>query len=458
MQMQAKWMLLLLLCFTMLVGCGQSGSSNAGQAADKAAGQGNSGTEPSGDKKPNGGEENIELTFYYPIAVGGPLTSVIENMTKKFTEKHPNITVKPVYTGSYADTTTKIQAGIQAQQPPDVAVMLSTELFSMLDTNAILPLDDFIAKESGDVLQDFYPAFLANSQVEGKTYSIPFQRSTIVLYYNKDVFKEAGLDPEQPPKTWADLVEVAAKVKKAGRHGIEVPGSGFAYWMFQQFALQNMSDPKQNLMTQDGKKVFFDTPENIEALQFWQDLSLKHKVMPDGVIEWATVPTDFLEQRTAMMIHTTGNLTNIKNSAKFDFGVAFLPMSKQYGSPTGGGNLYIFKDIDPKKQAAAWEFIKFMTEPEQAAQWSIDTGYVAVRKSAYETDGMKTYAANFPQSVVARDQLEHAYAELSTHNNGKVSKALTDQVQAVLTGTTDAATALKKAQEEAERALKPFNK
>jgi len=211
-------------------------------------------------------------------------------------------------------------------------------------------------------------------------------------------------------------------------------------------------------MSQDGKKVFFDTPENVEALQYWQDLSKKHKVMPEGIVEWATVPTDFLEQKTAMMIHTTGNLTNVKNNAKFDFGVAFLPMNKQYGSPTGGGNLYIFKDIDPKKQAAAWEFIKFMTEPEQAAQWSIDTGYVGVRKSAYDTDVMKKYAAEFPQAVVARDQLEHAYAELSTHNNGKVSKALTDQVQAVLTGTTDPASALKKAQEEADRALKPFNK
>ncbi|WP_430113410.1 ABC transporter substrate-binding protein [Paenibacillus sp. B1-35] len=457
MQMRAKWMLLLFMCFTLLVGCGQSGTAGETQTPQKGTTQEGAATAPT-DHASSNKDENVELTFYYPIAVGGPLTKVVEEMTKKFTEKHPNITVKPVYTGSYADTTTKIQAGIQAKQPPDVAVMLSTELFSMLDTNAIIPLNDFIAKEGKGFLDDFYPAFLANSQVEGKTYSIPFQRSTIVLYYNKDAFKEAGLNPDQPPKTWAELTEYATKLKKDGRQGIEVPGSGFAYWMFQLFSLQNMADSKGNLMSQDGKKVFFDTPQNVEALQYWQDLSKKHKVMPEGIVEWATVPTDFLEQKTAMMIHTTGNLTNVKNNAKFDFGVAFLPMNKQYGSPTGGGNLYIFKDIDPKKQAAAWEFIKFMTEPEQAAQWSIDTGYVGVRKSAYDTDVMKKYAAEFPQAVVARDQLEHAYAKLSTHNNGKVSKALTDQVQAVLTGTTDPASALKKAQEEADRALKPFNK
>ncbi|MBK1678643.1 ABC transporter substrate-binding protein, partial [Rhodospirillum rubrum] len=87
-----------------------------------------------------------------------------------------------------------------------------------------------------------------------------------------------------------------------------------------------------------------------------------------------------------------------------------------------------------------------------------DTGYVAVRKSAYETDVMKQYTQDFPLAVVARDQLEHAHAELSTHNNGRVSKALSDQVQAALTGTIDPAGALKKAQEEANKALEPFNK
>ncbi|WP_028543889.1 ABC transporter substrate-binding protein [Paenibacillus taiwanensis] len=449
MQMRAKWMLLVVVCFTMLLGCAKSQTTETSTSANK---------EPETAQTTPAAEEPIELQFYYPIAVGGPLTKVIEDMTAKFTQKHPNIKVNSVYTGSYADTTTKIQAGIQAQQPPDVAVMLSTELFSMLDTNAVIPLDDFIAKDSSFNKEDIYPAFMANSQVEGKTYSIPFQRSTIVLYYNKAAFKEAGLDPEKPPTTWEELTQYASKLKKDGRQGIEIPGSGFAYWMFQLFSLQNAKDVNQNLMSEDGKKAFFNTPENVEALQYWVDLSKKHKVMPEGVIEWATVPTDFIEGKTAMMIHTTGNLTNVKNNAKFDFGVAFLPMSKQYGSPTGGGNFYIFKDIDPKKQAAAWEFVKFMTEPEMAAQWSIDTGYVGVRKSAYETELMKKYAAEFPQALVARDQLQHAHAELSTHNNGKVSKALTDQIQAALTGTTDPATALKKAQEDADKALAPFNK
>ncbi|WDV95287.1 ABC transporter substrate-binding protein [Brevibacillus parabrevis] len=434
------------MSLALLTGCSSGTSTTGSSQPGQPAQSGTSETKPAG---------NTELSFFYPVAVGGPLTKIVDGMAEEFNKENPGITVKPVYTGSYQDTTTKIQAAVQGKTPPDVAVMLSTELHTMMDMNAILPLDEFIAKDGGnEYVKDFFPGFLANSQVDGKTYSIPFQRSTIVLYYNKAAFKEVGLDPEKPPTTWDEMAEYAAKLTKDGRWGIEIPSSGFTYWMYQALALQN----GKNLMTEDGKKVFFDTPENVEALQYWVDLAKKHKAMPEGVIEWATVPSDFLEGKTAMMFHTTGNLTNVKNNAKFDFGVAFLPAKKNYGSPTGGGNFYMFKGTDAKKQEAAWKFIRFMTEPKRAAQWSIDTGYVATRKSAYEEEIMKQYVKDFPAAAVARDQLEYGHAEFSTHNNGKVTKALNDNLQAVLTGKADAAAALKKAQEEADKVLASFNK
>lgn len=442
---QMKWLsLVLVILLVVVTGCGNNDNNNNNESS---ANNSKGATASAAGKK-------TELTFYYPISVGGPLTETIEGMAKAFMEKHPDIIVKPVYTGSYADTAVKTQAGVQAKTPPDVAVLQSTELFSLLDMNAIIPLDDFIAKEGEGYLSDFYPAFLANSQTDGKTYSIPFQRSTIVLYYNKEMFKKAGLNPDQPPKTWDEMREAAKKLTHDGTWGLEIPVTGFSYWMLQTFALQN----GQNLMTQDGKKVMFNTPEVKEGMQYWADLALKDKVMPEGATDWGTVPSDFLEGKTAMMYHTTGNLSNVKKNAKFDFGVTFLPMKKSYGSPTGGGNFYIFKDISKEKQEAAWEFVKFMTESERAAQWSIDTGYVAVRKSSYDTEVMKKYTSEFPAALVARDQLEHADAELSTHNNGKVMKALSDQVQAVLSGSISPADGLSKAQEEAERALAPFNK
>ncbi len=435
-----------ILIAAMLTACG--GNASQPESADS--------NKPEGTKQNTGGSKPIELTFYYPIQMGGPLTETIEGMTEQFTKENPDIKVKAVYTGNYDDSTVKIQAAVQGKNPPDVAVHLSVELFTMLDMDAIVGLDEFIAKDGGDeYLSDFYPAFMDNSQINGKTYSIPFQRSTPVLYYNKEAFKEAGLDPEKAPASWEDLISFGKALTKDGQWGVEIPSSASpSTWMFTALALQSGN----KIMSDDGTEVYFDTPENVEALQFWLDLSKKHNVMPSNIIEWDTTPSDFLEKRTAIMYNSTGNLSNIKKNATFDFGVGFLPMSKQYGSPTGGGNFYIFKDIPQERQEAAWKFVKWMSDPERAAQWSIDTGYVAVRKSAYETERMKEYTASFPPALVARDQLEYASAELSTHNNNRVTKALRDAVQAALTGTMTPQEALKRAQEEADKALEPYKK
>ncbi|THF75492.1 ABC transporter substrate-binding protein [Cohnella fermenti] len=441
----------LVLTTIAVVGAGCGSNGEGGKEATPAAAS----VEASGAPSASAGTEKVELTFYYPIQVGGPLTATIESMAEQFTKENPNIVVKPVYTGSYGDTTLKTQAAVAGGNSPDVAVLLAADLFSFMDMDSIVPLDEFIAQDGDDgFLDDFYPAFLENSQVEGKTYSLPFQRSTVVLYYNKDAFKEVGLDPEQPPATWDELAKSAKQLTNEDRWGIEIPSSAptSATWMFSGFAIQN----GKNLMSQDGKEVYFDTPENEEALQFWVDLSKKDKAMPENVIEWATTPSDFLEQKTAMMFHTTGNLANIRQNAKFDFGVAMLPQNKQFGSPTGGGNLYIFKDIGKERQEAAWKFVKFMTDPERAAQWSIDTGYVGVRKSSYETEAMKQYTEQFPAALVARDQLAYAKGELSTHNNGKVTAALNDAIQAALYGKVTPAEALKGAQTEADKALASF--
>jgi sn-glycerol 3-phosphate transport system substrate-binding protein len=133
-----------------------------------------------------------------------------------------------------------------------------------------------------------------------------------------------------------------------------------------------------------------------------------------------------------------------------------LPASKQRGSPTGGGNFYMFKKTTPAERKAALTFVKWMTTPERAADWSMATGYVAVRPEAYETAKLKAYAADFPQAVVARDQFKYATAELATFQTGRVRKLLDDALQAALTGQKTPAAALKAAQAEADRLLKPY--
>jgi sn-glycerol 3-phosphate transport system substrate-binding protein len=405
--------------------------------------------------------QSVELTFYYPVAVGGPITKIIDGYAADFMKENPGVTVKPIYAGTYQETIVKALTAHKSGEPPTTAILLSTDMFTLIDEDAIVPFED-LAKGPEDQawMKSFFPAFMKNSQTGGKTWGIPFQRSTIVLYWNKEAFREAGLDPSRPPTSWTEQVEYARKLTRrdaAGnvtQWGLQVPSSGFPYWLFQGFTTQN----DVLLMNEAGTQTAYDRPGVIDALQYWVDLSGKHKVMAPGVIEWGTTPKDFFEKKTAMMWTTTGNLTNVRNNAKFEFGVAMLPAGKRRGSPTGGGNFYVFKKATPAQQAAAVRFARWMTSPERAAQWGIETGYVAVRADAWQTPAMKKYVEGFPAAAVARDQLPHAVAELSTHENQRVTKALNDGLQAALTGAKSPAQAMKDAQAEAERILRPYRR
>ena len=400
-----------------------------------------------------------ELSFYYPVAVGGPVTKIIDGLAADFEKQNPGIKVKPIYAGSYQDTITKALTAAKGGDAPTMAVILSTDMYTLIDEGVVVPFDD-LAKTAQDKawMNSFYPGFMKNSQTGGKTWGIPFQRSTVVMYWNKDLFKEAGLDPNKPPQNWDELVEMGRKLTKkdaAGNvstWGIQVPSSGFPYWLFQGFTTQNGG----LLMNEAGTQTYYDKPEIVQALQFWVDLSRKHGIHQPGVVEWGTTPKDFFERKAAMIWTTTGNLTNIRRNAKFDFGVAMLPAGKQRGTPTGGGNFYVFKKATDAERAAALKFIQWVTSPERAAEWAIATGYVAVSPAAWDTPAMKKYLAEFPAPTVARDQLQHAVAELSTHENQRVTKALNDGLQAALTGAKTPEAAMKDAQREAERILRSY--
>lgn len=397
-----------------------------------------------------------EIVFNYPIAVGGPIPRIIDTYCEEFSRENPRFRVKPIYAGSYQDTLTKTLTAMRGGDAPQLACLLAVDIFTLIDEDAILAWDDLPGTDR-TWLDSFYPSFLENSRTGGKTWGIPFQRSTVVLYWNKDAFREAGLNPDRAPDSWAEQVEFATKLTKrqgdnTTQWGMQVPSSGFPYWLFQGFTTQN----DVRLMNEEGTRTFFADPKVSEALQYWMDLSQKHRVHPPGIVEWGTTPRDFFERKAAMMWTTTGNLTNVRRNAPFPFGVAMLPAGKRRGSPTGGGNLYVFKSANPAQREAAHAFARFLTTPERAAHWGIETGYVAVSPAAWDTPAMRAYAADFPPATVARDQLPHAMAELSTHENQRVTKALNDNLQAALLGRKTAAVAMRDAQAEAERILRSF--
>jgi len=450
-----------IMSLSALTGCAggtQTDSTNS-TSANTASTTKTDTEKTSGDTKSN--DEPITLDMYFPVSVGGGPDVLISNLCNEFHEEYPNITVNPVYAGTYAETRTKVQAAIKSGNTPAIALMFSIDLYSLLSMDAIYDFNSLATSdEDKEWLDGFYDGFMENSRCGDLTYGIPWQRSTIILYYNKDAYKEVGLDPEAPPTTWAELEEYAQKLTKVEngtttRYGIQIPSdkAGYAYWMLQTFCNQQNGF---NLMNNTGTEVYFNDPRTIKGINFWKSLSDKGYQAP-GTSAWSTTPTDFLEGRAAMIYHTTGNLTNIKKNATFDFGTAKLPADESFGSPTGGGNFYLFKGVPEEQTQAAYTFIKWMTsDPERVAQWSIDTGYVATRPEAYETERMINYTNEFPQALVARDQLEYGHAEFSVYDQGSVQDILDTAIEAVMTGSMDAETAMQQAQEQADAILSQY--
>jgi len=402
---------------------------------------------------------DMEIRFYYPIAVSGPITKIIDGYGTDFEKENAGVKIKPIYAGDYVQTIGKALIAVKGGDIPECAILLAADIISLTDENAVIPLDDLVkTAEDKAWFEGFYPGFMENARLKGKTYAIPFQRSTPVLYWNKAAFKEVGLDPDKGPATWDEMRDFAQKLTKkdAGgnvtRWGLEIPSDGNTSWLFSGLTAAN----GVRLMNADGTKTVFDDPRVIEALQFFVDLSKKYGVQPPALTSWGAAPRDFLEGKLAMMWQTTGNLTQIKQNATFPFGVGMLPKHVRYGAPTGGGNFYIFKGITPEKQAMAFKFVKFMTQPERAAAWSIATGYVATSPAAYATQVMKKYIAGFPQAAVARDQLQYAGPEITVHEGQRVMKVFNDNLQAALTGSKTPQAAMKDAQREADRILKDY--
>ncbi|MCP4384273.1 MAG: ABC transporter substrate-binding protein [Hyphomicrobiales bacterium] len=400
-----------------------------------------------------------DLEFYFPVGVNAPAVETIQALTDAWAAENPEHTVKAVYAGNYEETTTKALTAAQAGNPPQVAVLLSIDIFTLIEEDVVVPFTQVTdAAEDKEWMDGFMEGFMTDAVYNGEIYGIPFQRSTPVFYYNRDAFREAGLDPDDPPKSWTDMIAVGKKLVQKDsngnvtRWGTRIPTLGLGgAWLFGGLVV-SMGD---HLSTDTGTEARFDTPAAVASLQFLLDLAAEGVMAPGG-ITWGDTPKAFIEGQTASMWTSTGNLAFVNKNAEFDWGVAFLPGGEGPGAPIGGGNFYIFKDTDDEERAAALDFVKFMTSPANAAKWSIATGYVAPRDDAWETPEMKAYAEALPAALVAREQVAHAYREFAVFQRQRVTQFLVDAIESTVGGDAEPQAALAEAQVKADEVLSEY--
>ena len=381
-------------------------------------------------------DEPIVIDFYYPIAVDGPLTDVVEGYAADFEAVNPGIDINPVYTGSYTQTRETILTE-GADPVVDVAVMLTIDLFSFLEEGTIVPVDEYVTVEQYD---DTFDSLWQNSiDEDGTIWSVPFQRSTPVLYYNADLLAENDIEV---PTNNAELLDAAQALTTDDRYGLMIPVAGtFPIWMFESF-VNAYGQPLSSADT--PAEVFLDTEAALQAVTYLVELGTEYNVMPEGGSAWGDTPTAFTAGQAAMIYHTTGSLTSILNNADFEVGVAFTPSGPAgdegtgYGTPTGGGNLYIFDNpTAPKTQEeidAAWAWVEYLYSPEIQADWAVQSGYIAVRESAWEIEPLASRVEEFPQYAVARDQLAIADREFSSYRTIDTQGIINTTLSRILSG------------------------
>lgn len=359
-----------------------------------------------------------ELTFWH--AMGGTNGAALTAMVDDFNAKYQgHIKVTPQFQGSYDDEVNKLKSAQMASNGPNVIQVYDLGTRFMMDSGWAQPVQNFIDADKWDKSQ-IEPNLGAYYTINNKLYSMPFNSSTPLLYYNKDAFREAGLDPEKPPKTLEEIISISPKLKKTDSAGETRYAFGmytYGWWVEQLMSKQllPMFD-NDNGRTKAPTKVVFDQNGGVaKILKVWNRL-IKDDVMPSYAMSSENCTSAFTNGKIAMTVASTANLTAMLTAVgkKFELGTGYFPAvdaSSKGGVSIGGASMWIMKNKDSKVERATWEFVKYMVSGEKQAYWNTKTGYFPITKAAYDEQIYKDNVAKFPQFETAVKQLRESPKE-----------------------------------------------
>ncbi len=354
--------------------------------------------------------EPINLDFWH--AMTGKNAEIVQAICDKFNATQTLYKVTPVFKGSYSDTMNAGIAAFRAKSAPAIIQVYEVGTATMMAAKGAVKPVYQLMKEAGQKFDPkiYIPTITSYySTSKGEMLSMPFNSSTAVMYYNKDAFRKAGLDPEKPPVTWPEFFEVAKKLKASGMEG------GFSTNWISWIQLENFSawhnqpfGTKSNGFDGLDTSLVFNTPLVLRHLQTIYDLS-KDKTFIYGGRENKANPL-FSSGQVGMHFESIGGYANFKNTCKFDFGVARLPYYPEVaGAPQnsiiGGASLWVFTGKSKDEYKGIASFFSFLSTPEIQAFWHQNTGYLPITTAAYELTKSQGFYTTNPGPEVAIKQL-----------------------------------------------------
>lgn len=386
----------LLLIVLLLTACG--GDAETEEASAGSSGEGDSTAESSGEKQ--------VVMFWH--AMGGAGQEALEKIVDDFNASQDEIQVNAEYQGSYDEALTKYQSVAGTDSAPTMMQVFEIGTMAMINSGSIVPIQEFIDADGYD-MSGLEENIINYYKIDDKFYSMPFNSSTPVMYYNKDAFEEAGLDPEDPPETFEEIEEASRAITEANpdMKGFALQAYG---WLFEQL----LANQGALLMNNDNGRTGIPTgigfsEEEGKSIFEWVENMIEDGTFANYGTNGDNMVAGFVAGDVAMFLQSSASARDVIDNAPFEVGVAFLPYpedKEREGVVIGGASLWMMDGKPEEEQQAAWEFMKYLQTPEVQAEWHVNTGYFAINPDAYDEPIVQEAYEEMPQLQVTVEQLQ----------------------------------------------------
>ncbi|OFI46244.1 hypothetical protein BG262_04300 [Floricoccus penangensis] len=338
-------------------------------------------------------ETRQKITFWH--AMGGDLKIALEDIVNDYNKSQDKYEVIPNYQGQYAENLAKFQSVAGTSVAPNLLQVQEIGSKTMINNKRYIPVSKMAERDNFDlsIIEDQIAAYYS---VDGKLQSSPFNSSTPVLYYNKEVLKQVGYDSF--PATYEEIKDAGRKMKEKG-----ISTKGFSLqvygWLFEELLANQdiLLLNQENGTTGMPTEVLFNNKETREMMQWIVDM-----IKEGTFVNYGTSDNDmtagFLNGDVSMILASSASATQILSSAKFDVGIGYLPYpenGERTGVAIGGASVWTMKDKPEKEIAGSWDFLKYVMKPDVQAKWSLATGYFPINKESYKEKSLiDAYAKN----------------------------------------------------------------
>ncbi|MGL5901947.1 MAG: ABC transporter substrate-binding protein, partial [Cetobacterium sp.] len=345
-----------------------------------------------------------KVVFWHSMS--GGLQPILNKIVQNYNNSQENIEIEAIYQGSYEEMISKMKATSGTKDAPNLIQMNDISTTFMYKSGEIKPMQDFIEAEGFNV-NELEDALLNYYRIDGKLYSMPFNSSTAIMIYNKDAFREVGLNPSSPPKSYDEFIEYSKKLTKKNDKGI-VERYGATMIMNSWFIEQFLANDDALFVNQNNGRTG-KNPTAVsykkglpKVLEFWRKMYKDESATSYGR-EYDGARAAFSAGKVAMYFDSSAGIRGVINNSSFEVGTGYIPNESGNfnGSIIGGASLWITKASSESTQKAAWDFVKYTTSKDVQSYWSINTGYYPVNKSSYNTDEMKENMEKYPQFKTA---------------------------------------------------------